>query len=138
MNNDSIPFLLHTVATKLDSHCNQVLQERLGIGMAQFRILLVLQERHGRPQRDVAANLIQTEASISRQVKLLKRSGLVQSQTSKQNRRQHLLFLTMKGDHLADRATEILNDYLAPKFEILSEKEQARLQTHLFKITSVI
>jgi DNA-binding MarR family transcriptional regulator len=138
MNNDTIPSLLHQVATQLDSHCNQILQERLGIGMAQFRILLVLQELNGRPQRNIANSLTQTEASISRQVKLLRAKGLVESRISQQNKREHLLFLTEKGDHLTDRATEILNDHLISRFEILSEKDQTQLRAHLLKLISVI
>jgi DNA-binding MarR family transcriptional regulator len=138
MNNDSIPSLLHQVATKLDGHCNQILLERLGIGMSQFRILLVLQDRDARPQRDISASLCQTEASISRQVKLLREKGLIQIKKSAQNRREHLLFLTLKGDHQTDRATEILNDYLAQKFEALNEKEQAQLSTHLLSLANIL
>ena len=138
MNNDSIPSLLHQVATKLDSHCNQILLERLGIGMSQFRTLLILQDRDARPQRDIAMSLGQTEASISRQVKLLREKGLIQIKKSAQNRREHLLFLTVKGDHLTDRATEILNDYLAQKFEVLSEKEQSQLSAHLLSLMNIL
>lgn len=134
MNNKTIPVLLHQVASRLDSHCNQVLVERLNIGLSQLRILLVLQERDGRPQREVAVNLLQTEASISRQVKLLRAKGLIEAQANQQNKREHLLYLTSKGARLTDRCTVILNDYLLPKFEVLSEKEQNNLRSYLFRL----
>ncbi|HXR49776.1 MAG TPA: winged helix-turn-helix domain-containing protein [Verrucomicrobiae bacterium] len=58
--------LLDHVAATVAKQSDQVLQEQLGIGLSQFKILQVLQAEPRTPQREIARSLAQTEASISR------------------------------------------------------------------------
>lgn len=138
MANDSIPSLLHQTATELDARCDQILHESLGIGMSQFRILLVLRDHDGQPQQAVANDLKQTEASISRQANLLYGKGLLVKRIRSTNRREKLLFLSPKGQQTIEQATSILNDYLIAKFEVLSDHEQNKLRVQLFKILNTL
>jgi len=75
-------------------------------------------------QRDIADYLGQTEASISRQIKLLIEKGLLQTSTSPQNRREHLTTLTGKGQRLLDKAIELLNNHYQPMFTKLTSGQQ--------------
>lgn len=120
-------YLFHHVSFVLARQSDQVLQEQLGIGFSQFKILLMLDKGIGLQQRDIAVKLGQTEASISRQVKLLQEAHLIVSQVVPQNRRQRTTSLTPKGKRLIDKAMEILNNYHAPIFAHLSAKQQEQM-----------
>lgn len=119
--------LLHKVAASLDKVSDQVLLERLGIGLSQFRILLFLLNNDGVRQNQIAENLDQTEASISRQVKVLQQKGLAVVRRSVTNRRDRLVYLTRKGLLVAEKSVGILNDYHGPMFAHLSQKQQEQL-----------
>ncbi len=119
--------LLHNVSSALDKVSDQVLQERLGVGLSQFRILLYLLGNDGARQNHIAENLSQSEPSISRQVKILEDKGLAVIRRSVDSRRDRLVFLTQKGAVVAEKSVNILNDYHAPIFELLSPKQQEQL-----------
>lgn len=125
--NDNIGYLFQHTALSLARQVDQVLQERLGIGFSQFKIMMVLQWNPSLRQRDIADNLGQTEASISRQIKLMHENGWLQTTVSPRNRREHITTLTRKGERLADEASSILNQYHAPIFSGLSDKQQKQL-----------
>lgn len=124
---NSIGYLLHELAHLINAESNQVLQERLGIGFAQFKVLMVLEERDGVTQKAVAESLKQTEASISRQIKILEQKRLLLSRQSSSNRREHLLYLTDRGIKMVETATSALNSYHAPMFSHLSERNQLKI-----------
>jgi len=120
-------FLLEHVASLLAKQSDQVLQEQLGIGMSQYKILRGLQAEPRTMQRDIAANLGQTEASISRQVKLMLADGLLQSQRNPKDHREHLTVVTSKGERLTEAAVVALERYHRPTFAALSEKQQEQI-----------
>ena len=121
---NNIGYLLQHTAGTLARQSDQILQERLGIGVSQYKIMMVLQENPSVQQKYIAENLGQTEASISRQIKLMHQEGLLQTRISQENRRVHITTLTRKGIRLADEATNVLNQYHAPMWESLGEKGQ--------------
>ena len=106
---------------------DQVLQERLGIGFSQFKIMMVLQRHAGIQQRAIADSLGQTEASISRQIKLLQEQGLLITTVNPENRRMHITTLSAKGARLADEAVSIVDSFNQPLVDNLSEKQQTAL-----------
>lgn len=78
-------------------------------------------------QKHIAESLGQTEASISRQIKLMHEAGQLQSTVSPRNKREHITTLTRKGQRLADEALNVLNQYHAPMWDVLGEKGQKQL-----------
>jgi len=124
---NNIGYLIQHLAFTLARQSDQVLQERLGIGFSQFKILMVLKWKANVQQKQIADNLGQTEASISRQIKLLHEQGLLASHKSPENKRQHLAVLTSKGERLINEALDVLNSYHAPVFARLSEKQTSQL-----------
>lgn len=120
---NNIGYLIQHLAFTLTRQSDQVLQERLGIGYSQFKILMALRWKGNVQQKQIAERLGQTEASISRQIKLLHDMGLLSSRKSPQNRREHLTILTPKGERIIDEALRALNNYHAPVFGGLSEKQ---------------
>jgi DNA-binding MarR family transcriptional regulator len=135
---NTVGYLLHELAHLIDAESDQVLLERLGIGFAQFKVLIVLEEHDGATQKQIANALNQTEASISRQIKVLKNKALIDVSTSTSNRREHLVFLSERGHQMIDKATNALNAYHAPMFERLSEKQQLQIAETLQLIRNTI
>ena len=127
----SIGYLLSHVASTLHRQSDQVLQERLGIGMSQYKILIMLQALPNADQRKLADCLGQTEASISRQVKLLHEKGLLITKVDPNERRRHLTIATVKGQKITEAAQEVLVQYHAPLFATLSTKQQEQLKAML-------
>jgi DNA-binding MarR family transcriptional regulator len=128
---NKIGFLIQHLAFSLGRTNDQVLQERLGIGFSQFKLMMVLQKMPHIQQKQIASALNQTEASISRQIKLLHEKNLLQTTVSPKNRREHITTLTGKGVRYTEEARRILNDYYQPMFAQLSDKDQEQLAQHL-------
>lgn len=128
---NNIGYLLQRLAFGLARQSDQVLQEQLGIGLSQFNILMMLKWRPNVLQRQIAEALGQTEASVSRQVKLLLKLDYLETTVNPANKREHITKLTNKGLKITEKAFEILNGYHAPMFARLSEKQQTRLHESL-------
>ena len=128
---NNVGYLLQHLSGVLAKQSDQVLQERLGLGFSQFKILMVLQWNPQVQQRSIAESLGQTEASISRQIKLMHDRGWLQTTISPANRREHITTPTAKGIRLTEEARSILNDYHGPMFSQLNEKQIAQLQDSL-------
>lgn len=123
----NVGYLLQHLAFTMSRQNDQNLQERLGIGFSQFKILMVLERNPHIQQRQIAETLGQTEASISRQIKVMLEKGLLSSTINPQNRREHITTPTNKGARVVEEASAILNNYHGPMFERLSEKERIEL-----------
>jgi DNA-binding MarR family transcriptional regulator len=121
---DNPGYLLHHLAMVLDRQSDTVLQDRFGIGFSQFKILMALKWHEGVQQKEIAKYLGQTEASVSRQIKLLHDLGLLQNRVSPKSRRERITTLTVKGNKVAEGAKEALNDYHGPLFEQLTPSQQ--------------
>ncbi len=124
---NNIGYLLQHLSGVLAKQSDQALQERLGVGFSQFKILRVLQFSPGTQQRQIAEWLGQTEASISRQIKLMIDKGLLQTTISPKNRREHLTAPTAKGQRMTEEAINALNSSHAAMFENLGDQNQQKL-----------
>lgn len=132
--NNALGYLLQHVSSILAKQSDQVLQERLGIGFSQFKLLMALRWNPATPQREIADSLGQTEASISRQIKLMYDGGLMRSSINPDNRRQHLATPTAKGVKLTEAALEALNSFHQPTFAVLNPSQSSELKKLLMLI----
>lgn len=123
----AILYYIQHLAVLLHRQSDQVLQEQLGIGVSQYRILQVLQNSPSIQQKQIANLLGQTEASISRQVKLMQQRAMLVAQVNPQNRREHLTTLLPKGERLLAAGAQVLLHYHKPSLDSLSSKDQAAL-----------
>lgn len=105
----------------------QVLQERLGVGLAQFKIMNLLQNKSGVAQRQLADNLNQTEAAVSRQIKLMEDRGWLQTTVDPSERRKHRAQLTPAGLRITIAAQEILAEQYKTFCKNLTEKQHLAL-----------
>ena len=125
--NNNIGYLLQHLSTTLARQSDLALQNKLGIGLSQFKILMALQWSPASQQKQIADTLGQTEASISRQIKLMQELGLLETRISSENRREHITVPTKKGTKLTEKAWAVLNNYHAPMFELLSGEQRQQL-----------
>ncbi|HXR49712.1 MAG TPA: MarR family winged helix-turn-helix transcriptional regulator, partial [Verrucomicrobiae bacterium] len=63
---NNLSYLIQHLAAVMGKQSDQLLQEQLGIGYSQYKILMVLEWNPRVQQRTIAESLGQTEASISR------------------------------------------------------------------------
>lgn len=120
-------YLLEHLAGMLSRQSDQVLQEQLGIGLSQFKILMALSWNPHVRQKKLADSLGQTEASISRQIKLLHDKGMLLTRVNPAERREHLTEVTTKGFKIAEAARAIMAQHTAPLIQRLSDKQVQQL-----------
>lgn len=123
----ALTYLLQHTAAMMGRQTDQMLQERLGIGVSQLRILMMLQREPNMQQRKLADVLGQTEASVSRQIKLLEQKGLLTVRVNPKSRREHQMIPEPKGIKVTEAALEVVNQYATPIAELLTDKQREQL-----------
>jgi DNA-binding MarR family transcriptional regulator len=134
---NNLSYLINHVAAVMGKQSDQALQEQLGIGLSQFKILMVLEWNPRIGQKSIASSLGQTEASISRQIKVLKSKGLLISKVDPQNRRKRITAPSPLGMQLTEAATDILRRNFGHDFARLGDDQLQQLVSglqHLHKI----
>ena len=121
----------HQLVARMARESDQILQEQLGIGLSQYKILRTIESQPHLRQRAIASNLGQTEASISRQIKLLTEKGMLTAEKNPENLREHLADLTIRGQRLITAADSVLASYHQAFFASLSARQQERLKAIL-------
>lgn len=136
--NDNPGFLLHKIGAVMEHVSDKVLFEEFGIGFSQFKILFALEHHDGIQQKEIAGFLGQTEASISRQIKLLVSARLVSVKKGADDKKKHLITPTARGRQIAMDAFVSLNAHYMPVLSVLSPHEQMDLANKLSKIHSAL
>jgi DNA-binding MarR family transcriptional regulator len=131
---NNIGYLLQHLSGVLAKQSDQALQERLGIGFSQYKILMVLEDTPFIKQKQISEQLGQTEASISRQIKLMLGKGLLQTRINPSNRRERITVPTPKGLRLKHAAQDVLNSHHAPTFASLDSKQFSHLHEALTRL----
>jgi DNA-binding MarR family transcriptional regulator len=134
----NLSYLLQHLSEVLAKQYDQVLQEQLGIGLSQYKLLIVLEWNPRVPQRTIATSLGQTEASISRQIKLLKGKALLVTKNDPANRRKHITAPTTLGMQVTEAATAIMRRSFGPEFARLGEDQLFQLIASLQQLHQII
>ncbi len=103
--------LLYHLSSVMAKQIDSLLNTQLAIGLSQHKILQTLELCQSSTQRQLGEQLGQTEASISRQVKLLSEDGYVHVRQNPANRREHQVILTRNGQHILDQSKQLLAVY---------------------------
>ena len=127
-------YLLQHVAAMMHRQADQMLQERLGIGMSQYKILQMVQNHPHVQQKVIAKELGQTEASISRQVKLLQANGTLNVRVNPASLREHITVLTAKGLRVTNAASDVLAQYYAQLINQFDSKQRSYFTELLEKL----
>lgn len=135
---NNLIYLVQHLSAVLGKQADQVLMEQLGIGLSQFKILMVLEWNPRAQQQTIATNLGQTEASISRQIKVLQGRGLLVSQKDPRNRRKHITTPTPLGMQMTEAASGILRRNFGPEFAGMGEDQLLQLIGGLQRLHTII
>jgi DNA-binding MarR family transcriptional regulator len=115
----------------LDRVVDRMLLEERGMRIAQFRILLALKHYDGISQRRIAEYWGIAEASVSRQLKILGRKGLVQEDPNPEKRREHQLRLTAAGEKEIKEAMNAADRKLEDLFAAMDDNTRRALTENL-------
>lgn len=135
---NNLSYLIQHLAAVIGKQSDQVLQEQLGLSLSQFKILMVLEWNPRVQQRAIADSLGQSEAAVSRQVKLLKAKKLLVTKQDPQNRRKHITTPTPLGMQMTEAATDILRRAFGPDFVGLGEDQLLQLMTGLQQLHKAV
>lgn len=126
--NPRLYWQIHKLAFLLEKRADENLKAQAGIGFAQFKVLEAIGSNMLAKQNLIASQLDQTEASISRQIKILQKKSLISVASVMGNRRARELSLTEKGEELLLQSVEILDMAQAQIIGALSYQEQRHFQ----------
>jgi DNA-binding MarR family transcriptional regulator len=115
---------IHQLAFLLEKRADEALRTQVGIGFAQYKVLEAIGRNMLAKQNLIAELLDQTEASVSRQVKILEKKGFIIVGTVMNNRRAKELSLTEKGEESLGHCEEALDMAQSSIIGGLSYQEQ--------------
>lgn len=118
----------------MEKQSDSALFEAFGIGFSQFKILMALGFHQYVQQKEIAQFLGQTEASISRQIKLLAEAELIDIGSQADDRKKHIISLTQKGRQLTDDSFVLLNSRYEPIMSAVSSADQKMILDKLSPI----
>lgn len=128
---------LHRLEFILQHQSDKFLNDAIGIGFSQVRIMDEISVSHPRSQHEIALRLYQTEANISRQLKDLKSRGLVKIQPNKKDKRQKDVYLSSMGNKKYDQAQKLLASQHKQLLTTLGSNELRTFEQMLSHLTNV-
>ena len=134
----NLSYLMNHLSGVIGKQSDQVLQEQLGIGYSQYKILMVLEWNPRIQQKGIADSLGQTEASVSRQIGLLRGKGLLVSRIDANNRRKHITAASPLGMQVTEAATAILRRNFGPDFASIGDDQLMQVIVGLQKLHKVV
>lgn len=132
----NIDIILKHITSLLTTKYDQVLLDQLGIGYSQYKLLIQFKTGEIIKQNSMATSLGQTEASISRQVKILHLKGLITRSYDPKNRKTKVVVLTKLGHTIKETAKGIIANHNRDFLSVLNSKDRSRLLSDLDKLHS--
>jgi len=128
-------FMVRSTAQRLDNAVCGWMADTAA-SPARFQILAQLWAAKGRgvPQKEIAANMGVTRATVSGLMAGLERDGLVASTVADEDRRSLLARLTRKGEAIVEKAMEANKVRLRAAFAAMSPDELTTLATLLERV----
>ena len=124
---------LLSLSYTLQHSANEMLEQEAGVGLSAARILSVL-SGSAVSQKNIAVELRQTEANVSRQLQAMKKQGLVSITRNKKDSRQRDITLTTKGSKKNQLAAKALRKQQSQFLRILNAGESAALEVAAKKL----
>lgn len=102
-----------------------------GLNMGQFDVLAHIGASEGLSQGELARSLLVTKGNVAQLLGKLEGRGLIRRRSEGRTKR---LFLTEEGRKLYDEVVPAHEDFIAGRFDALSEDEQSQLHGLLRKL----
>ncbi|HHU06800.1 MAG TPA: winged helix-turn-helix transcriptional regulator [Clostridiaceae bacterium] len=124
---------------------NQMAQSRLTQSLAQYglyigqpRILRLIHDYPGKTQKQIAEKLYVSGASLSNSLRRLQKANLVERRQSRQDRREHELYLTPAGIDAVERCGNDLRTLFGHMMSSLDREEVQQLLSSLKTIHNTL
>lgn len=130
-----LPYQLLVVTTAITQKTSGIYAEKLGITIAEARVIMVVHSFGPVVSTFEVADLTKMDkAKISRAIKQLTAVGILQRDANAEDKRLITLALTAKGEELRKRLVDIMQDIEKDVFASLSTNEKSDLARLLRKI----
>ncbi|WP_054860378.1 MULTISPECIES: MarR family winged helix-turn-helix transcriptional regulator [Gracilibacillus] len=126
----SVGKLISTINRYSEMYISRNLQQ-FGIGSSQMHFLMLLYQRDGVTQYDLAQRLYVDKATATRAIQKLELEGYIIRHPSKQDRRQNLVYVTEKALNIRQQIIDILGQWTDILTKEMSTSEKASLLTLL-------
>ena len=117
-------FLVRKTASLMDRAGEELFRTGIGISLAQFMVLSVVDARPGAfNQQAVADRLGLTKGTVSRQIENAENAGLLTTAVSPTSRREKLATLTAEGTAIVRRGDALLSESQLSAFSALDDDD---------------
>lgn len=131
--NDYISIVIHQTDLTLTSYVKTKLAP-LNIAPEQNLIMILLWEKDGMTQNEIAEKLYKDKTNIARMASNLENKGFIQRVPSKEDRRSLKLYLTDKGKELGRSVTPIAEEFNRQVCHGITDEELKELRRILSKM----
>jgi DNA-binding MarR family transcriptional regulator len=130
------PTPLHHLMFILQQLSDELLAKEVGVSLSHVRIMGTLDPTVPRSQRVIASSLHQTEANISRQIRVMADDSLVKIAPNKKDHRQRDVTLTTKGVRKYTEAEKLLKKQEAQFLKAVNSRGEDSLENSLERLAS--
>ncbi len=105
------------------------------IGHAQLRTLFYIAHNEGNTQKELGEYLHLDKSSITSQLQILEKNGYISRQTSKEDARKQVIFITDKATKLLPTIETVLVSWTETLLDGFSNEERTELFAYLNKMS---
>lgn len=108
--------------------------EKVGVFQGQHRILMELSENEYHSQKEIAAAMKVSTATIAIALKKLEKNGYINKITDEEDNRLNIIVITEKGRNVVEMSRQLFDDIDSTMFEGFSNEEKKNFINMLDRI----
>jgi DNA-binding MarR family transcriptional regulator len=133
---ESIGFMLSKVGNAVSSRFGEILSE-FELVPRQFFVLNLICQHQGESQQAIAGSIGVAKSQMVSVVDELEAKGYIERRANPEDRRQHALFVTKKGEAMQETAIDAARTHEASMRALLTKAEADTLLGALQKLASI-
>lgn len=128
--------LISVAERLLSAHLqNNLIENNIELTVEQWRILFYLWKEDGINQQELAYRASKEKSTITRQIDVLEKKGLILRKSSNEDKRNKLIYVTTKGQSIENKALETARE-ITKKAETGISNEQMKVFKNV--VTTII
>lgn len=108
--------------------------EKIGVFQGQHRILMELSENKYHSQKEIAAAMKVSTATIAIALKKLEKNGFINKIMDEEDNRLNIIVITEKGHNAIEKSRQLFDDIDSTMFEGFSNEEKKKFVNMLDRI----
>ncbi len=116
---------------------DRLLDEALHVGFSQSMILLYVKKNPRVSQRHISHDRDITPAAVSRHIEALVQKGYILQKDNTENKREHILEVSDRGEELVEEMITLMNDELDRVFNTINQQEMDEIDLLFNKLLNV-